>query len=75
VVIEIITLDSHENDEIVYLNFCFENEVSVTCISHTKYAPKVIHGEIADIPYFKFRRLYEENEYEGKATMRQVKFT
>ena len=38
----------------------------VACISHTKYASKVIHGEITDIPYFKFRRLYEENEYEGK---------
>jgi hypothetical protein len=40
--------------------------VCVACISHTKYASKVIHGEITDIPYFKFRRLYEENEYEGK---------
>ena len=52
--------------EIAYLNFCFENEMSVACISHTKYASKMIHGEITDIPYFEFRRLYEENEYEGE---------
>ena len=55
-----------KSHEIIYLDFCFENEVCVACISHTKYASKVIHGKITNIPYFKFRRLYGANEYEGK---------
>lgn len=42
-------LDMHNSS---YLYFGFEDEVSVASVCETKYASKLIHGEITNIPNF-----------------------
>lgn len=48
-----------KTDNHSYLYFSLEDQVSVAGVRQTKYASKLIHGEIANVPNFQFGRLLD----------------